>query len=253
MLPKLVPYAAGMSGRYVEPFAGSAALFFALAPERAVLGDLNGELVRTYHAVVTATREVYDSAVRLPATRACFDALRRADLAAMSSIERAARFLFLNRYCFNGLYRTNLAGQFNVPFAPLRSGTFPNWSEFEAAASQLSRAIVVESDFASVISRYVGPGDFVYLDPPYAVENRRVFRQYTAQNFGVADLARLSDLLHCIDALGAKFLLSYAYSPEAIDFLGNWKSTRVHTHRNIAGFSKFRRRAVELLVSNVDI
>jgi DNA adenine methylase len=106
-------------------------------------------------------------------------------------------------------------------------------------------------DFGAVLSR-VRAGDFVYLDPPYAVESRRVFREYDKRDFTTRDLGRIADHLDAIDAKGAAFVLSYADCKEARDSFGRWRLRRIRVRRNIAGFAAARRTAVELLATNIE-
>lgn len=250
LLPKLTPFWNGDDQRYIEPFFGSGALFFAIAPKRAVLSDINTELIESYRTLVESPEEVYDSVTQLPVSKRRYISLRSTDPTKLSPIERTIRFLYLNRYCFNGIYRTNTAGGFNVPFAAAGTGTFPDWQTFNSAVQRLKKATLVSGDFEVVIRKHVAPHDFVYLDPPYAVTNRRIFKQYGPQTFGLDDLERLANCLYIIDAIGAKFVLSYAYCSEALYFFRDWNSRKVYTQRNISGFSKHRRTAAELLVTN---
>jgi DNA adenine methylase len=236
--------------RYIEPFAGSCALFFALNPKRAILADLNSDLIATYRTIVAQPRAVYECATAAGPSRARFIELRQQEPRTLDPVRRAARFLYLNRYCFNGLYRTNASGQFNVPYAPLRSGRFPPWEVFMSASTLLAQAEFVAGDFEDVVMRRVRPGDFVYLDPPYAVGNRRVFKQYDSVTFGLSDLERLAAALHSINAVGARFLVSYAHCSEALSVFRYWDVRRSFVHRNISGFAKHRRRSAELLISN---
>jgi DNA adenine methylase len=229
---------------------GSAALFFALMPRAAILSDVNGELVNAFNTIRRHPRAVYSRATAISRTRGTYDSVRALDPRDLKQLDRAARFLFLNRNCFNGLYRTNVKGQFNVPYSPSGTGAFPSWEQFAAAAKVLRRALVVNQDFEQTIAERVREADFVYLDPPFAVDNRRVFRQYDPHTFGTDDLARLSRCLRDIDRKGAKFVLSYAASPEAREYFGEWSTRKVYTLRNIAGFAKHRRRAAELLFTN---
>src|SRR5437773_2382230 len=103
--------------RYIEPFAGSSCLFFALQPERAILSDNNQELIDTYHSVQQSPEEIYDAVLRIPRTKAKYEQMRAESPTNLRRVQRAVRFIFLNRNCFNGIYRTNLHGKFNVPFA----------------------------------------------------------------------------------------------------------------------------------------
>jgi DNA adenine methylase Dam len=118
LLPVLQTFWTKKHKRYVEPFAGSACLFFALNPPKAILGDLNPELIATYIEVKYRIGAVLKELKALrPEDKAEYLRLRGIDISTMSPAARAARFIYLNRYCFNGIYRTNLAGQFNVPYS----------------------------------------------------------------------------------------------------------------------------------------
>jgi DNA adenine methylase len=236
--------------RYVEPFAGSAALFFAIRPEAALLGDKNTELIDAYEALCKQPAKLHQAVTAIPRKKNVYYSLRSQDPLTLSPLDRAARFFYLNRHCFNGLYRTNLKGHFNVPYAPSGTGRFPTVEEFRASAALLGTAQLRAWDFGRTL-RYVRKGDFVYLDPPYAVESRRVFREYGAFGFGRADLARLARHLRRIDERGAAFLLTYADCAEARELFSEWKQRRILVRRNIAGFAGARRRAYELLVFNV--
>ncbi|MBZ5648828.1 MAG: DNA adenine methylase [Acidobacteriia bacterium] len=140
MLPRLIPYWLGGHTRYFEPFAGSAALFFALAPERALLSDVNRELIDALTAIRDEPDAVFDTASAYITGKAHYYRLRNVDSRCLDTIGRAARFVYLNRYCFNGIYRTNGAGKFNVPFAPTGTGGLPDRTRFRSAARLLGRA-----------------------------------------------------------------------------------------------------------------
>lgn len=185
--------------RYVEPFAGSACLFFAIQPSKAILADKNLQLIETYEVVRQNPQKVYDGVVALPRTKAVYYAQRSRDPRCLSAIERTIRFVYLNRNCFNGIYRTNTQGLFNVPFATSRAGAFVSRDEFVAAARVLNNVELRAWDFGRTL-RYVQKGDFVYMDPPYAVAARRVFKEYGSNPFAACDLTRLAEHLVKIDA-----------------------------------------------------
>ncbi len=253
LLPKLVPYWGTGYKRYIEPFAGSGALFFALQPDDAILSDINVELIEALQSVRDAPEEVHERLSFMEHTKDEYYRIRSQDNKSMDVRDRAIRFIYLNRYCFNGLYRTNLAGRFNVPFAASGTGDIPQLSVFVDNAKWLSAATIVNGDFDTVVRSQVQAGDFVYLDPPYAVANRRIFRQYGPQTFGLEDLDKLRILLEYIDACGASFLLSYADCKESRTLGASWQHNRVYTQRNIAGFHQHRRRAAETLITNIAV
>ena len=237
--------------RYVEPFAGSASLFFSVCPEFALLSDINADLIETYIAVRDHPRAVHNRLTRLKKCKQAYYRIRSQDTERMGALDRAARFIYLNRFCFNGIYRTNLAGHFNVPYAPTKTGSIPDWDSFFATAKTLKRAIIVASDFESITRNMIKKHDFVYLDPPYAVANRRIFRQYGPNTFGLDDIDRFKRALHRINDLGASFVASYALSPESRHVFDDWHTQRIATTRNVSGFSKHRRKAIEVIATNI--
>lgn len=251
LLAELVPYWEQVGTRYVEPFVGSGAFFFSAAPEHAVLADLNGELIRTYRAVRDDPEGVSKQLRTMRRGKKMYLRLRGQEPRTLSACRRAARFIYLNRYCFNGLYRTNMEGRFNVPYAPTKAGSLPKRQQLIATAERLAKATLLHADFERVVARQAQPGDFIYLDPPFAVANRRLFRQYNRMTFGFDDLYRLVNVLHCLDRLGANFVLSYAVCAESLLAFRPWHVRRLMTQRNIAGFAGHRRRAAELLVTNI--
>ncbi len=252
LLPKLAAFWSSDYKRYVEPFMGSACLFFSLRPARALLGDLNKELVATYSEIRDNPIGVWNCVSVLRATKKSYYKLRKVQPSSLNGAEAAARFLFLNRFCFNGLYRTNLRGEFNVPYAPNGTGSLPSKSEFLEYSRQLQGTTFVANDFESTLGE-VRRGDFVYLDPPFAVRTRRVFREYGASIFKQDDLERLTKCLKRLDRIGADFVVSYADCREARELFAGWRVARVAVQRNIAGFIGARRCAYELVISNRSI
>lgn len=253
LLPRLLPYWEATRTRYIEPFVGSGALFFAAAPAHAVLADLNGELIHMYRTVRNNADRVAKHLAAYSSSRETYLRVRAQAPAELSSTQRAARFIYLNRHCFNGLFRTNRKGQFNVPYAPCKTGAIPDRDHLRRAASLLKNAVILHGDFEKVVTKVTKPGDFVYMDPPFAVANRRLFRQYNRNTFGLDDLDRLVTLLRTLDKLGAHFVLSYAVCSESLAAFSHWRVRRVLTQRNIAGFAAHRRRAAELIVTNIEL
>lgn len=252
ILPVLASFWRPSFRRYVEPFAGSAALFFRIQPERAVLGDVNRELMEAYKNIRDRPDDVHRAASRIPRSEEHYYAVRAQVPERMSSFRRAVRFVYLNRYCFNGIFRTNATGQFNVPYAHTKPGVIPPVEHFRRCARLLQRATLKQGDFGAVLST-VRAGDFVYLDPPYALTSRRVFREYDRREFTLGDVERLAAHLRAIDRKGAAFVVSYADCAEARSLLSVWRARRVRVRRHVAGFASARRSAFELLVTNVAI
>jgi DNA adenine methylase len=168
----------------------------------------------------------------------------------MTPAERAARFIYLNRYCFNGIYRTNLAGKFNVPYSGVRCGGFPADEVFKKCSRRLDKARFMRGDFAKVLEQ-VKSGDLVYMDPPFAVRERRVFRQYDPGTFTSEDIKRLRGWMEKLDGNGISFVVSYAESAEAEILKNGFKHRMVAVRRNIAGFAAHRAMSNEIIISNI--
>lgn len=238
--------------RYVEPFAGSACLFFRIQPDKAILGDINKDLISTYVEVKYRVTQVIEELSKLEKGRDNYLKLRGMDVSELSRSEKAARFIYLNRFCFNGLYRTNLKGQFNVPYGGERSGGIPTEETLRSCSRMLKQAILIPGGFERVLEK-VKPGDFVYLDPPYSVKAKRVFKEYNAAAFGEQDLYDLRDWLEKLANRNIKFLVSYAESDEADVLRKGFHSEVVSVRRNIAGFSGSRLRSNEILISSTNV
>lgn len=251
LLSKLEAYW-GDHKRYVEPFCGSGALFFRLRPNASVLGDINPLLMIAFRAIRSNPASVSDFLDSYRNTEKQYYAIRSAGIRARTHAETAARFIFLNRNCFNGLYRTNKTGQFNVPYSGKRSGVLPTREQLRLCGEALKQTELIAGDFETIVKTNLKRGDFVYLDPPFAVRNTRVFRQYDPQSFGLEDVQRLARLLDHIDRKGANFVLSYADAPEMDAIKKRWEWQSVLTHRNIAGFRGARGGAKEVMVSNLE-
>lgn len=148
LLPAIREHIPHKINNYIEPFAGSACLFFALGPQRAILGDMNDELIRTYRQIQADYPSVVRRLVPLRRSRKLYLSWRALEPENLASDKRAARFIYLNRYCFNGLYRTNLAGRFNVPFGAENTGSLPSPEALAACSQQLKNARLIAGDFS---------------------------------------------------------------------------------------------------------
>ena len=253
LLPKLMPYweASGCS-RYIEPFAGSAVMYFAIKPQHEVLADTNKDLIDMYIVMQRNCRMVYHEIKKYPCSESFYYQLRSIDYKSWGLYRRAARFIYLNRFCFNGLYRTNNKGYFNVPFA---RGVHREVQSLDAF-QQFSRAIKGVSfycqDFRQTLLM-AEKGDFIYIDPPYAIENRRIFNQYGPNSFGSNDLVDLANMLVVLHEKGAKFLVSYAYAKELAVMFDRWNLKSTIVQRTVAGNPHKRKRVKELFISNIEV
>jgi DNA adenine methylase len=234
--------------RYIEPFAGSAALFFDLLPGRSVLGDLNPEVIATYAAIRDTPGEVSRHLHHIPKTRDAYYALRSLDPSQLNNVERAARLIYLMKACFNGVYRTNQQGFFNVPMGN-KFFALPAPEVINIASQTLQDVDLICGDFAQTTAR-AGEGDFVYLDPPYSDGNR--FRgEYSYQGaFQSDDQIRLVNNCQELSNRGVSVLLSFKESAAVCEALRGWSLKRMDVSRSVAGFAHSRRHAREILAYN---
>lgn len=233
--------------RYVEPFAGSACLFFALQPRHALLGDINTDLILTYKQVKKSPAAVSAELRSWRKNRATYLRLRAEAPEHGTPARRAARFIYLNRCCFNGIYRTNRQGRFNVPYGGDRSGDLPDEMLLQACARSLRRARLCPGDFSKVLAQ-VTAGDFVYMDPPFSIRSRRMFKEYDAAMFGEDQLLQLRAWMDNFTERGIRWVVSYAMSDEAEFLRDGYRWSEVSVRRQVAGFSGDRQVSSECLI-----
>lgn len=249
LLPKLISCLPPNIETYFEPFCGSASLFFELSPSKAILNDINSELINAYIILKNGT-DFFNKLIKLPKNKEEYYYWRELKIEELTEEERAIRFFYLNRFCFNGVYRTNLKGSFNVPYGT-RTGDFPKISVFEEAMLKLQKAELVVGDYYNIL-HIVKPNDFVYIDPPYS-KSGRFSGEYGLGSFNQNNLPRLKQFLSSLDCLGAKFLFSYRVDQDLLKSLEEcYYTEKVEVRRHVAGFKKKWDTEFEILVRNYE-
>lgn len=255
LLPELLPRLPRRIKTYYEPFIGGGALFFALAGQSrfrdAVIADANRDLVETYTVVRDEVEALID-ALAEHAEHATdpdyFYEVRACDLADGAPVARAARLIFLNKTCFNGLYRVNRKGQFNVPFGRYARPRVLNAPVLRAASAALQRATIVQGDFAET-TEGAGRTDAVYLDPPYVpVSDSASFTSYHRSAFGPAEQERVLTTYRGCVARGATVLLSNSDCAYTRQLYRGLNVRTVQASRAINSVGSRRGRISELLV-----
>lgn len=238
------------SGAYYEPFLGGGAVFFALRPARAVLSDRNGELIEVYRQIKTNLERVLDAMRGMRPSRAQFARLRAAD--PQSALERAVRFLYLNRTAFNGMYRVNQRGEFNVPYGCKPGTTILNRALLRAASNALQSATILRSKFEHQIAK-AGKGDVVYCDPPYTVKHdNNGFIRYNESIFSWDDQERLAEGCHEAARRGARVVVSNARHEPVRKLYTGFTARIVYRNSMISGTAEGRGAVAEyLLISKI--
>ncbi len=152
LLPDILSCIPGSTARYIEPFAGSCCVFLALQPNRAIISDLNSALIDAYKTIRRTPEEVSTAVLAMPNTESFYYQLRACPIEQMDEVSRAARFVYLNRHCFNGVYRTNKSGVFNVPKGT-KAGVIPTKEHFQAFAKVMRKASLRAVDFEKTLKQ----------------------------------------------------------------------------------------------------
>lgn len=265
LAPEIVRRAPQTFRAYHEPFLGAGAVFFALGNAgtlgKAFLGDANADLVACYEAVRDDTESLIAALERLAADYRSRDLDGRAALyyekraaRPTTPVEGAARFIFLNRTCYNGLYRVNRAGQFNVPHGRYKSPRIVDAEALRATAAALSGVELRAGDFEDACAR-AKPGDFVYLDPPYQpLSPTSSFTGYTKAAFDGSGQERLRDVFEQLTRRGVAAMLSNSAHPVIKELYSGrgYTSREVPMSRSINSVGTRRAPIPEYLITNFD-
>jgi DNA adenine methylase len=248
-------------GTYFEPFLGGGALLFYILSERTGqkcgISDLNSDLVLTYITIRDKPDELINSLKNHAKnyqkdSKSYFYSIRESN--PRSAVEKTSRLLFLNRTCFNGLYRVNSKGKFNVPLGRYTNPNIVNEENIHSVSQVLqSRKVSIKCrDFESVLDE-AKKDDLVYFDPPYQpVSSTANFTSYTHKSFTYNDLKRLAKLCLKLDSKGCKVMLSNSNSQEVADMFAEkqWQLKKIKANRSINSNSKKRTGHFELLIKN---
>ncbi|MCV0431064.1 DNA adenine methylase [Nitrosopumilus sp.] len=248
-------------GTYFEPFLGGGALLFHMLTERqdqkCSISDLNSDLVLSYTTIRDRVESLISSLKNHEKnyqkdSKSYYYSIRESN--PRSQIEKTSRLLFLNRTCFNGLYRVNSKGKFNVPLGKYSNPNIVNEDNLRSVSHilQSSKVSIKCRDFEAVL-RDAKKGDLVYFDPPYQpVSDTANFTSYTNKDFTYDDLSRLAELCIDLNSKGCKVLLSNSNSKEVAEMFSSkpWKVNKIRANRSINSNSKKRTGHFELLIRN---
>jgi DNA adenine methylase len=241
-------------GRYYEPFLGGGALFFTVQPEKATLIDSNEELINAYKVVESSPKKLVTSLLKHEHTSEYFYELRGKDrdpsYAKWSDVERASRLIYINKTCYNGLYRVNSKGHFNAPFGNYKNPKICDAENLEACSEVLKAATIRCASYKD-IAKTVKAGDFVYLDPPYApLSATSNFTGYVADGFSAQDQVELRDFCCKLNERGVHWMLSNSAAELILDLYQEFYIEEVQAARNINSQATGRGKITELIIRN---
>jgi DNA adenine methylase len=259
LLGTLTPLLPQRITTYCEPFVGGGALLFDLQPNTAYVNDINGDLIRVYNVIKSDVESLITALQDYKNEADFFYAVRDWDrdkekYSSLSDVQKAARILYLNKTCYNGLFRVNNAGEFNSPFGNYRNPNIVNAPTLRAVSSYLNTATVHLSslDYAEVL-KTLPKGTFVYLDPPYdPVSDTSSFTGYSKGGFNRDDQIRLRECCDDLNARGLKFMLSNSATDFIKEQYSAYHVTIVQAKRTVNSDSTKRGEVDEVVVRNYE-
>jgi len=255
LIPQIKEYLPQDYNKYLEPFVGGGALFFHLKPGNAVLIDINEDLINCYNVIKNHVSELIQSLKKHKNDKDYYYKVRSADREIESfkkwtDVEKASRTIFMNRCCYNGLYRVNSKGFFNVPFGRYKNPNFCNEKNLNAVHKALISARLIQGSFETCLN-YAEKDDLVYFDPPYhPLSETANFTSYTKYNFGRESQIKLRDVFKQLDDRGCKLMLSNSYNDFVLDLYERFNIITLNAKRAINSDASKRGEIKEILVLN---
>lgn len=263
LLDQLMPYFAEArkdEGKYFEPFFGGGAVFFALAPVSGQINDINKGLIGAYRnvksnvdAVIAELKVIEQEYLSLDAeARQDYYYERRVEYNAESheTIRKTSLLIFLNKTCFNGVYRENKSGGFNVPHGRYANPTICDEDTLRTTSKALQYVVISSGSFEDAV-KDAKEGDFVYFDPPYyPLTPTSSFTSYSADNFLDDDQRRLKRVMDDLTARGVKVAMSNSWTPFIIDLYKDYRQVQIMAGRSINSVGTKRGKVAEILVLN---
>jgi DNA adenine methylase len=261
LLGQMAPYLPTRCRCYAEPFCGSAALYWyvyrqsqqgAFSLQQVRLGDRNPELINCYEMVRDRVEDLILllSEYRQQHSKTFYYHIRSLAHQQLDPLTRAARLIYLNKTCFNGLYRVNRAGQFNVPMGSYRNPQIADAATLRLASAALQNVCLEVADFPAVL-QWASAGDFIYFDPPYyPLSKTASFTSYTHHPFGAAEHHALAEVVAELDRRGCYVMVSNAWVEPVLSLYQRWQCIELKAGRVINAHGHKRGKISELLVIN---
>lgn len=222
----ILPLRGRIKKRYIEPFVGSGALFFALNPERALLADINLELIDLYRGIRRSPLKVWEIYESFPKTKKAYYEIRAIKTDGKDLAFRAARTLYLNRTCFKGMWRHNSDGKFNVGYGGQDRRWVINQATLKEISNRLKHAVLRCSDFEKIIEGSIRE-DFIFIDPPYRPGEREMFHDHYYGKFSYSEYQRLAKVLKRASKKGVRWIMTISSHPDILSLFGGHHITPI--------------------------
>jgi len=234
--------------RYLEPFLGGGAVFFDLSPENYLISDSNPELINVYKNISTKSNEVINELLKMKYDEEFFYKIRAQNYKKISKVKAAARMIYLNRTCFNGLYRVNKKGEFNVPFGRYKNPDFIQRDRIKGAAKILKYRSIRCMDFRTLINFDISKKDFIFFDPPYVpLEGYADFKRYTKEQFHISSHHDLAFIFKKLAKKKVKMVLTNSNTELVHDLYKGFDISIVKSNRSINCKSN-KRKGEDLII-----
>ena len=256
LLPQLLEHVPKQFNTYHEPFLGGGALFFALRPRFAELGDMNSRLVNAYTCVAHRLQQTVQHLLTFERSSECF--YRQRDLLNAETVngnsfyynpEAAARFVYLNKTCFNGLWRESASGKFNTPYGGDRKAPIVDPETLLACSIALSGCVTIRKESFEEVANRAKENDLVYFDPPYMPITKDSFVDYTLCGFGLVEHTKLRDIARDLKARGCHVIVSNSDTPQVRDLYDGFCLREVEARRSINSDGAGRGKVGELIIT----
>lgn len=259
LLPEISKYIPKKITTYYEPFLGGGAVLFHLQHKKAVINDFNTELINMYNVIKYNLEELIEDLEKHKNEEEYFYYIRALDRTIefnnLTNVQKASRIIYLNKTCYNGLFRVNSSGEFNTPFGKYKNPNIVNEITLRAVSKYLNDndVTLLNGDFEDALKN-IRKGSFVYFDPPYyPISDSSSFTGYTLDGFSKEDQERLKKLCDKLTAKGVKFLLSNSSAPFILDLYKDYKVELVNATRSINSNGAKRGEINEVLVRNYEL
>jgi DNA adenine methylase len=241
--------------KYIEPFVGGGAVLFYLKPKFSIIIDINKELINCYKVIKNNVKELIELLKTHKNEKNYYYKIRALDrdkekFNELSNVERASRLIYLNRCCYNGLYRVNSKGEFNVPFGKYKNPNFCDEENLLSVSEALKNVKIIHGSFEICLD-YAENGDFIYFDPPYhPISKTSSFTSYTKDNFGENSQFELFNVFKQLDEKGCRIMLSNSYNEYIQNLYEDYKIITLDARRAINCNAKKRGSINVLLITN---
>lgn len=252
LLPTLLEYLPENYNNYIEPFLGSGAMLFRIKPSQAIVSDINCELINMYQVIKDRVGDLITYLSIMRNTKEYFYAVREWDVELTNEVMRASRFIYLNKTCFNGLYRENSKGEFNVPYGYYKNPKICDDLKLRELSNYLNsnNIEILCQDYTHTLLR-AQPNDFIYIDSPYNVVNKTSFTKYSKKDFKEEDQIRLAKEFKHLNELGCFLLLSNSDTELIREIYKDYEQIQITTNRSINSDGVGRKNTgLELLIKN---